>query len=414
MGPLAGFRIIDLTTVLMGPYATQFLADFGADVVKVEPLKGDLVRQIGPMRTPGMGPIFLNANRSKRSVAIDLKAAEGKALLLDMCREADALVYNIRPAAMERLGLSYEAVAEVNPRIIYAGCYGYGQDGPYAANPAYDDLIQGGACIPYLYTLAGGEVPRYVPSATADRVAGMTTLSGILAAMVARERTGKGQRVDVPMFETMAAFILGDHLGGLTYDPPLDGGGYRRQLARDRRPYKTADGHVCALIYTDDHWRRFLTAIGQGDRMDNDPRYMTFAGRMANLEAVYGELSELFLTRTSAEWVKLFNEIDVPVMWMHDLQSILKDEHLEKVGFFQPFNHPTEGAMLTMANPVKLSDTPVAAARPAPHLGQHTVEYLSGMGLSRDTISDLIRRGVIHDPSAPSSDAPDKVSGPAI
>ncbi|MFC4671406.1 CaiB/BaiF CoA transferase family protein [Seohaeicola nanhaiensis] len=414
MGPLAGFRIIDLTTVLMGPYATQFLADFGADVVKVEPLKGDLVRQIGPMRTAGMGPIFLNANRSKRSVAIDLKAAEGKALLLDMCREADALVYNIRPAAMERLGLSYEAVAAVNPRIIYAGCYGYGQDGPYAANPAYDDLIQGGACIPYLYTVAGSGEPRYVPSAIADRVAGMTTLSGILAAMVARERTGKGQRVDVPMFETMTAFILGDHLGGLTYDPPLDGGGYRRQLARDRRPYKTADGHVCALVYTDDHWRRFLTAIGQGDRMDNDPRYATFAARMANLESVYAELSDLFLTRTSAEWVKLFNEIDVPVMWMHDLQSILKDEHLEKVGFFRPLDHPTEGAILTMANPVKLSDTPVAEARPAPHLGQHTVEYLSGMGLSRATISELIRRGVIHDPSALSSDAPDKASGPAI
>ena len=414
MGPLAGFRIIDLTTVLMGPYATQFLADFGADVVKVEPLKGDLVRQIGPMRTAGMGPIFLNANRSKRSVAIDLKAAEGKALLLDMCREADALVYNIRPAAMERLGLSYEAVAAVNPRIIYAGCYGYGQDGPYAANPAYDDLIQGGACIPYLYTVAGSGEPRYVPSAIADRVAGMTTLSGILAAMVARERTGKGQRVDVPMFETMTAFILGDHLGGLTYDPPLDGGGYRRQLARDRRPYKTADGHVCALVYTDDHWRRFLTAIGQGDRMDNDPRYVTFAARMANLESVYAELSDLFLTRTSAEWVKLFNEIDVPVMWMHDLQSILKDEHLEKVGFFRPLDHPTEGAILTMANPVKLSDTPVAEARPAPHLGQHTVEYLSGMGLSRATIEELIRRGVIHDPSALSSDAPDKASGPAI
>ncbi|MGF6860692.1 crotonobetainyl-CoA:carnitine CoA-transferase CaiB-like acyl-CoA transferase [Rhodobacteraceae bacterium MBR-64] len=395
MGPLSGFRIVDLTSVLMGPYSTQFLADFGADVIKVETLKGDLVREIGPMRSPGMGPIFLNANRSKRSIAINLKTPEGKAILLDMCRAADVLVYNIRPAAMERLGLSYEAVTKVNPRIVYAGCYGYGQDGSYAAYPAYDDLIQGGACLPYLFTVAGSDEPRYVPAAIADRIVGMTTLSAILAALVSRERTGKGQRVDVPMFETMAAFILSDHLGGLTYDPPLDGGGYARQLARDRRPYKTADGYVCALLYTDEQWRRFLAATDQGDRVGTDPRYASFTARMANLESVYAELSDLFLTRTSAEWFQLLTDIDVPVMWMHDFQSILKDEHLKQVGFFRHVTHPTEGPILTMANPVKMSETPVADPRPAPHLGEHTVDYLQGLGLSPDAIADLIRRGVV-------------------
>lgn len=395
MGALSGIRIVDLTAVLMGPYTTQFLADYGADVVKVESPMGDLVREIGPMRSPGMGPLFLNTNRSKRSISIDLKASEGRQLLLDMCRNADVLIYNIRPAAMERLGLSYEEIAAVNPKIVYAGCYGYGQDGPYAAYPAYDDLIQGGACIPYLYTLAGGEEPRYVPTAMADRIVGMTTLSAILAALVARGRTGKGQRVDVPMFETMAAFILGDHLGGLTYEPPLDKGGYARQLSPDRRPYKTADGYVCALIYTDGHWRRFLSATGRADLMDTDPRYADFASRMANLDVVYGELSDLMLTRTSAEWVELFNDIDVPIMWMHDLKSILKDKHLEQVDFFRPFEHPTEGSILTMANPVKMSDTPVVEPRPVPHLGEHTIECLTEMGLSQETISDLIARGIV-------------------
>src|SRR5690606_7259626 len=193
MGPLAGLKVIDLTAVLMGPYATQFLGDFGADVIKVEPPRGDLVRTIGPGKSPRMGPIFLNANRSKRSIVVDLKTPEGLELLLDMCRDADILVYNVRPAAMARLGLSYEKVSAVNPRIIYAGLYGYGQDGEYASRPAYDDLIQGGAVIGHLFMLSGAPEPRYVPAAIADRIVGLTALGGILAAVVERYRTGEGR-----------------------------------------------------------------------------------------------------------------------------------------------------------------------------------------------------------------------------
>ncbi len=394
MGPLTGYRILDLTTVLMGPYATQFLADFGAEVIKIEPLKGDLVREIGPKRSAEMGPIFLNTNRAKRSVALDLKTPEGRQLLLDLCRDADALVYNIRPAAMRRLGLSYEEVAAVNPRIVYAGCYGFGQDGAYAAKPAYDDLIQGGACLSHLFTLVDGDRPRYVPSAMADRIVGVVTVSAILAALVARG-DGHGQRVDVPMFETMVHFVMGDHLGGLTYDPPLDGGGYARQLARDRRPYRTADGFVCALLYTDDHWRRFLTAVGQGDLMDSDPRFASFSSRMAHLDVVYGMLGSIFLTRTSAEWVALLNEVDVPVMWMHDFQSILQDEHLNSVNFFRRVTHPTEGPILSMANPIRMSHTPPDDTGHAPRLGEHSLETLHGLGLSQTTIDELIARKVI-------------------
>ena len=395
MGPLAGFQIVDLTAVLMGPYATQFLGDFGADVIKVEPPSGDLVRSIGPGRSADMGPIFLNANRSKRSIVIDLKTAEGRQILLDLCRKADALVYNVRPAAMARLGLSYEEVCAVNPRIIYAGLYGYGQDGRYASRPAYDDLIQGGSTLPYLFMRSGSPEPRYVPAAIADRIVGLTAVSGILAALVERERSGRGQRVDVPMFETMVGFILGDHLGGLTYDPPTGDGGYPRQLARDRRPFRTADGHVCALVYTDEHWARFVEAIGEPDLMRNDPRFASFSSRMTHVADVYAWLTDLFLTRTSSEWIELLDGLDIPVMAMHTIETALDDPHLNDVGFFRHVEHPSEGAIISMANPVRLSVTPAEPARLAPLPGEHTVEVLNELGLDDDRIAELRERGVV-------------------
>jgi crotonobetainyl-CoA:carnitine CoA-transferase CaiB-like acyl-CoA transferase len=394
MGPLAGIKVIDLTSVLMGPYATQYLGDYGADVIKVESPDGDLVRRIGPARSPDMGPFFLNTNRSKRSIVIDLKTSEGRDLVLDMCRTADVMVYNIRPAAMERLGLSYEAVSAVNPKIVYAGLYGYGQDGRYARRPAYDDLIQGGATIPYLFTRSGAE-PRYVPAAIADRIVGLTALGGILAALVERERTGRGQRVDVPMFETMVSFIMSDHLGGLTFEPPLDNGGYGRHLARDRRPFRTADGYVCVLIYTDDHWNRFLEAIGQPDLARQDPRFANFASRMKHIEYVYSWQTELFRTKTSAEWIELLDRLDIPVMVMHTFESVLADPHLEEVGFFRHVEHPSEGPTINMRNPVRLSGKPLETERLAPRLGEHTVEVLREHGVDPARIEALIERGVV-------------------
>lgn len=395
MGPLAGLRVVDLTSVLMGPYATQFLGDFGADVVKVEPPAGDLIRSIGPGRAPDMGPLFLNANRSKRSVIIDLKTPEGRDILLNLCRKADILVYNVRPAAMIRLGLSYEEVSAVNPRIIYAGLYGYGQEGRYASRPAYDDLIQGGATLSHLFMLSGSGEPRYVPAAIADRIVGLTALSGILAAIVERDRSGRGQRVDVPMFETMVSFILGDHLGGLTYEPPLDNGGYVRQLARDRRPYRTSDGHVCALVYTDDHWRRFLAAVGEPELMERDVRFASFSARMNNLGHVYGWLADIFLTRTAQEWIDLLDDADVPVMAMHSLKTVLDDPHLADVGFFQRVNHPSEGEIVSMANPVRMSATPVEPVRLAPRPGEHTVEVLRELDVDDARIEALVANGVV-------------------
>ncbi|MFA5538049.1 MAG: CoA transferase [Gemmobacter sp.] len=400
MGPLRGIRIIDMTSVLMGPYATQMLGDFGADVIKIEAPEGDLVRKIGPARNEGMGPLFLNANRSKRSVTLDLKRPEGRAALLRLCEGADVLVYNVRARAMKRLGLSYEEVAAVNPRIVYAGMFGYGQTGPYADRPAYDDLIQGGAGIPYLFSRVNEGQPRYVPSAIADRIVGLVAVGAILASIIERDRSGQGQRVDVPMFETMASFVLGDHLGGLTFDPPLDAGGYARQLSPERRPYRTSDGHICALVYTDSHWERFFAAIGRPEMPAADPRFRNFVSRMAHIDEVYAELSRIFLTRSSAEWLALLEDADVPAMPMHDFQGMLNDPHLQATGFFRQVEHPTEGAIRSMAVPATWSRSAAEPGRLAPRQGEHSVEVLEEAGFSAEEIADLRARGVLGGPAA--------------
>lgn len=394
MGPLSGLRIIDMSSVLMGPYATQMLGDFGADVIKVEAPDGDLIRQIGPARHPDMGPLFLNANRSKRSITLDLKRPECREALLRLCEDADVLVYNVRPKAMARLGLSYEDVAAVNPGIIYAGMFGYSQDGPYADRPAYDDLIQGASTLPYLFSRVNEGKPRYVPTAVADRVVGLFATSAILAAVVERNGSGQGQRVDIPMFETMVSFVLGDHLGGLTFEPPLDGGGYARQLSADRRPYQTKDGHICTLIYTDGHWRRFFAAIGRPEMPQADPRYRNFAARMAHINEVNGELAQIFLTRTTAEWMELLEKADVPALPMYDFEGVLNDPHLVATKFFRTVEHPSEGTIRQMAVPAQWSRTPAVPDRLAPRQGEHAAEILREAGFSDEEIAALGLCGV--------------------
>lgn len=398
MGPLAGLRIVDMTTVLMGPYATQILGDFGADVIKVEAPDGDLVRQIGPMRHKGMGPVFLNVNRSKRSITLDLKKPDGREALLALAKEADVLVYNVRAKAMDRLGLSFETLQEINPKLIYAGMFGYDQNGPYAARPAYDDLIQGGALIPYLFSRVNEGKPSYVPAAIADRIVGMAAVNAILAAVMERTQSGKGQRVDVPMYETMVSMIMADHMGGLTYEPPLDQGGYARHLSPDRKPYETRDGHICALVYTDGHWRRFFKAIGRPDMPDADPRFVSFPNRMAHIDEVYAELAVIMRTRTTAEWMDLLEQADVPAMPMHDFESIMDDPHLREIGFFQTVEHPSEGRIKAMAPPVTLSRTPAQPSRPAPRQGEHGVEILREAGFSESEIASLTASGAVLNP----------------
>src|SRR4051812_2296624 len=389
MGPLAGIKVIDMTTVLMGPYATQTLGDYGADVIKGESPEGDVTRLIGPTRHPGMGPVYLNTNRSKRSICLDLKQPAGREAVLRLLKGADVLVYNIRPQAMARLNLGYDLVSALNPRLIYAGVFGFGQDGPYAAKPAYDDLIQGGAGLAHLMAVGGDDTPRYVPNALVDRIVGLTAVGAICASLVHRDRTGKGQRLDIPMFETMTSFVMGDHMGGLTYEPPLDRGGYARHLSRDRRPYKTADGYLCVIVYNDKQWNAFFEASGRTDLRD-DPRFASFAGRSVNIDIVYGELARVLETRTTAEWTELLIKADVPVMPMHDLEGVLSDPHLVATDFFPVVEHPTEGPVRSMRVPANWSDSKAEPERLAPRLNEHGEAILRDAGFSSDEIAAMI------------------------
>jgi len=393
-GPLAGVRIIDLTTVVMGPFATQILADLGADVVKVEPPEGDVLRHIAPMRHPGMGHIFLHHNRNKRSIVLDLKQAAGREALLRLARRADVLVYNVRPQAMQRLRLAYDDVRAANPLIIYVGAYGYGEGGPYAGEPAYDDLIQGRAGLPQLLFEAGADRPRYVPTAISDRITGLATVNAVTSALFCRERTGDGQSVEVPMFETVAQLVLGDHLGGRTFEPSIEPFRYARMLAPHRVPYATRDGYLCVLVYNDKHWRSFFRLIGREDLFESDSRFSSQEARSRNIREVYAFVAEQMATRTSAEWMRLLRKADIPVAPLNSVEDLIGDPHLRDTGFFVTTDHPTEGRLREMTAPGRWSATPPGALRPAPRLGEHSAAILREAGYTRDEIAAMAASGV--------------------
>ncbi|QIL80232.1 CoA transferase [Diaphorobacter sp. HDW4A] len=398
-GPLSGVRVIDLTTVLMGPFATQILGDYGADVIKVEPPGGDGVRGVGPRKNAGMAAIFMHANRSKRSVVLDLKQPAGIAVLMHLVADADVLIYNVRPQAMARLGLSYEAVRAVNSRIVYVGCVGYGQSGPYAAKPAYDDLIQGAAGIPALSVQAGSDVPRYAPSPLADRIVGLAAVNAVTSALFWRERSGEGQAVEVPMFETMAQFTLSDHMCGRSYEPAVGPSGYARILNPNRRPYATSDGYLCVLLYNDKQWQTFFRLIGKPEVFETDPRFSSIDKRTEHIHALYALLAEIMTTRTTAQWTALLEAADIPVMPMHDMDSLMEDPHLQAVGFLQQVEHPTEGRVCQIGIPSTWSKTQPRVSRPAPRAGEHGREVLAEAGFTDAEIDALLVSGVTAMPS---------------
>lgn len=393
-GALSGLKILDLTSVLMGPFATQILADMGADVIKIEPPAGDTVRGIGPMRNPGMGSNFLHVNRNKRSLVLNLKNPEGLEAFFKLVETADVVVYNIRPQAMARLGIDYERLKAMNPRIIYAGLYGYSEKGPYAGKPAYDDLIQGVAAIPSLMSKASGGEPRYVPLAMADRTVGLMACNVILAAVVSRYQTGVGQSVEVPMFETLTQYVLGEHMSGASYDPPLGPTGYARLLVKERRPYRTLDGYLCVLIYTDRHWEKFLELMGRAELFKEDPRFANIGARSMHINDLYAMVAQAMATDTSQNWIERMDQADIPCMLMHDVDSLLNDPHLLAVGMLQHVEHPSEGRMLEIGVPFSFSGTPgLSVQKPAPQLGEHSVQVLSEAGLDLKAIQALQMSG---------------------
>ncbi len=392
--PLSHVKILDLTSVVLGPFATQILASMGAQVVKVESVDGDTMRHVGPMKHAAMGHIFLHANSGKQSVVLDLKSADGRQALLDMARTSDVLIGNVRPAAMARLGLDFESVRQVNPRIIYVNCCGFDQSGPYAAKPAYDDLIQGAAGVPWLMQQYGSPQPCYAPVTLADRVTGLHAVYAVCAALFARERAGhhwQGESITVPMFEAITQFVLGDHMAGRSFDPPLGDAGYARLLTPNRKPYKTADGYLCVLIYNDKHWRSFFAAIGEPERLTNDARFATHSARAANIDAVYAEVAHILQSRTTKAWQALLDLADIPNMPMNSADDLLHDPHHAATGFIRQHDHPTEGIITSVGSPVKWKNLAGdQTLSPAPTLGQHTRQALESLGYDEATITRML------------------------
>jgi crotonobetainyl-CoA:carnitine CoA-transferase CaiB-like acyl-CoA transferase len=391
-GPLAGVTVVDLTSVVLGPLATQILGDLGAEVIKVEPPEGDIMRYAGPARHREMGHVFLNLNRNKRSLVLDLKRPEAKSALLALVAKSDVFMHNMRPQAITRLGFDYERLRAVNPRLVYCAAYGYGQDGPLAARPAFDDIIQGASGFVALTMATSGEA-RFVPTLVGDKTVGLTMVYAVMAALLQRARTGEGQCVEVPMLETMAAFVMAEHMGGLTFDPPLGPPGYARMLAPDRRPHRTADGYICILPYTDRHWKEFFRVAGRPDLVD-DPRIADAGTRARHFAELYALVAECVRERPTAHWLAVLEAADIPCGPVNPLAELPHDAQLAAVDFFPRVVHPSEGPIRIVRPPVKFGAADCALRRPAPRLGEHSREILREAGLGEAEIDDLLARGI--------------------
>jgi crotonobetainyl-CoA:carnitine CoA-transferase CaiB-like acyl-CoA transferase len=390
-GPLAGIRIIEMTSVVLGPWACQILADMGAEVIKIEPPRGDSNRTLGAHRHRNMAALYLTCNRNKRSLVLDVKDKAARQAVLRLARSADVVIHNNRPQVMERLGLAYGDFRAENPKIIYCGTYGYGKSGPYGARGALDDSIQAVSGIAMLNMMVLGE-PRYLPTVVADKTTAMGVVQAVTAALFHRERHGVGQEIEVPMFETMVYWTMAEHLWGMTFEPPIGTAGYTRLMSHHRKPYKTKDGYIAILPYLDSHWETFCKLSGRLDLLE-DPRFRTLNDRVTNIDATYEETAKTMVTRTTAEWFTLFGESSVPTNAVNTLEGLARDPHLEAVGFWQEMEHPTEGRLRMTKFPYNFSETPADVRLPPPRLGEHSSEILREAGLSADEIESLIKSG---------------------
>jgi crotonobetainyl-CoA:carnitine CoA-transferase CaiB-like acyl-CoA transferase len=389
-GPLEGYRILDLSTVLFGPYASQMLGDLGADVIKIERLEGDGWRSAGQFRHRGMSGQFMAVNRNKRSIALDLKHPDGKAVLQRLVRTADVLVSNIRPAGLARLGFSYEDCRALKPDLIYASATGFGQDGPWRARPAYDEIIQ--AASGFASALGTEDEPAFVPSLVADKLCGMALSSAVSAALLYRERTGEGQQVEVPMLETLAAFNSIEMLGGRAFSPPIGPARYKR--VQERRPVRTKDGWMTMLPYSSDNWCAFYEAVGHPECIE-EFAVRDKVERARNIDRIYDKMSEIGLQRTTAEWEALLLDIDVPHTAFAVLEEVTEQPHLKAVGLFEELDHPTEGKIVQARPATRFSASPAGIHKLPPRLGEHTCEVLREAGFSDDEIDAMLKANAI-------------------
>ena len=386
-GPLAGIRVLDLTAVVLGPFATQILGDYGADIVKIESPAGDLMRLNGVSLHRGMSSIFLTLGRNKRSIALDLQTQAGADVLRRLIPTADVLVHNMRVEAIERLGFGYAAVAAINPQIVYCAATGFDQDGPDADRPAFDDIIQAASGLAAVAS-TGRATPDYVPSLIADKTAGMAVVNAVLAALLHRARGGGGQYVEVPMLETMVAFVLTEHLGGLTFDPAPAPPGYARLLEGGRKPAPTKDGFIAMLPYSAGHWRAFFNAAGHpeiGEELAHEDRLL----RNANNAKLYAAMRETTPERSTAEWMKICADCDIPATPIYELAQLLDHPQLTAVGLFQMAEHPSEGTIRYVRPATKFFASPASIRSPAPAHGEHTDEILREAGFDDAEIAAL-------------------------
>jgi len=379
-GPLGGIRVLDLTNVIMGPFATHIMADLGADVIKIESAEGDSVRTYRPNRHEGMAGTFLHLNRNKRSVVLDLKSASGMAAMKKLIATADVFVHCLRPRAIEKLGLGYEAMRSIKPDIIYCGGYGFGAKGPYRDKAAYDDIIQAGSGLAALHVPARGE-PAFMPTVICDKLSGQAIAYSVMAALFHRQRGGGGQAIEVPMFETSAEFAYLEHLLGFVFEPPIGRPGYSRVVSPRRKPFRTKDGYMCILPYSDQNWRDFFDFIDRAE-LKSDRRFFPLADRAAHLESLYELIEAEAPKRSTAEWVEFCDEVSIPCMPVLSLEQLPDDPHMKAVGMFGRDEHPSEGPYKVIRAPVSFSSSPFRIRRHAPRLGEHTREILEEIGMA--------------------------------
>lgn len=386
-GPLAGVKIIDMSSVVLGPLATLIFGDLGAEVIKIESGQsgkaGDTMRYAGKSPTGDLGPIYTNLNRNKRSVQLDAKSETGKAALTAMLKDADVFFHNVRLAGMARLGLDYESVKAINPSIIYVHCAGFGSGGPYEKRQAYDDLIQAASGFAHLSQMRDGSDPSYAPSLVADKTVGLFATYATLAALYHKAQTGEGQFVSVPMLETFTFFNMVENLYGETFLPGNGKVAYTRSVNANRKPYKTKDGYIALVPYSDEQWETFFK-MGGRDGVFEDPRFSTYSARTENITDLYAIIGEVALQKTTDEWLDLLDEANIPAMRFNQMADVLSDEHLSAVGFFEEREHPDAGPYRSMKHPVSFSKTPADVALDPPRLGADTETVLASLGLSAE------------------------------
>ena len=392
-GPLQGVRVIDLTTVMLGPFCTQILGEMGAEIIKIETPEGDVNRWTGESRSPGMSTGQLIKGRNKRSIILDLKVKKVRKVFEKLIQTADVFVHNIRPKAAKRLAIDYETIAELNHNIIYASATGFGETGPFADKPAYDDLIQGASGIASLFGKVTG-TPRYVPSVMADKTTGLFLSNYISMALFHRERTGEGQKLHVPMYESFAAFVVSEHMQGQTFVPPTGPAGYTRMLTSHRKPYETKDGFICVVPYTQKHWANFLALVGRADLI-KDPRFSNQTERTKNIDTLYEIVSDSMKRRSTNDWIIALSDADIPAGPMNSPEDLFECPHLKAVEMFPEIEHPTEGRIKHIKVPAAFSKTPGGLYHHSEKLGASTNTVLNELGFSRTEISELENLGAI-------------------